>query len=369
MPGAVPFRVGGRGSKQLSKAIEISHGDRGVSEEIAWVFCSGVHPCFAKVISFATTGVMIQPMSPVEGDPHLYQLWEGHLWMEKKDHIHPVQMKQELGGWRIQYSSTLRQLVQSTVKICPQFPPEQTILSPTQRCDLISLEGSEFDDQSSTDLTIVSFLPSPSKPSVCHDAENKDNSILVDDECNENSSTSIPETIGSHEVIILSSPQDYIAQIQPFESIEIIIHDLCNSDRDDDDDDDEISDLTPFQTPISQSPVTTPQLSPAIKISDHGPPRLKKRQSEIVPVVIEFSGEKIAGSRRSQRWKKDEPPPQDKTIPTSKSQSRKKHHEVRTPPLRKIPPRNGGKTKPERDACFGLWTSRYQSAASGSWTI
>jgi hypothetical protein len=91
--GSVPFRVGGRGSKQFSKAIEISHSDRGTNEAISWVFCSGVHPCFAKVISSAMTGVMIQPMSPVEGDSNLYKPWEGHLWMEKKDHIHPVQVK------------------------------------------------------------------------------------------------------------------------------------------------------------------------------------------------------------------------------------------------------------------------------------
>lgn len=88
-----PFRVGGRGSKQLSKALEQSSADR----DLAWVFCTGSHACFAKVISFAMSGIMIQPMSPVEGDPNLYKPWEGHLWLEKRDQIHPVQVRGILG--------------------------------------------------------------------------------------------------------------------------------------------------------------------------------------------------------------------------------------------------------------------------------
>jgi hypothetical protein len=89
-----PFRIGGRGSKQLSKALEKSFVDRG-RDDISWVFCTGSHPCFAKVLSFAMSGIMIQPMSPVEGDLNLYKPWEGHLWLEKRDQIHPVQVMME----------------------------------------------------------------------------------------------------------------------------------------------------------------------------------------------------------------------------------------------------------------------------------
>jgi hypothetical protein len=87
-----PFRIGGRGSKQLSKALEQSSVDRG-RDEISWVFSAGRHPCFAKVLSFAMSGIMIQPMSPVEGDSNLYKLWEGHVWLEKREQIHPVQVR------------------------------------------------------------------------------------------------------------------------------------------------------------------------------------------------------------------------------------------------------------------------------------
>lgn len=89
----IPFRIGGRGSKQLAKAIEKSSVERGDNlNDISWVFSSGNQPCFAKVVSITTSGVMIQPMSPIDGDSDIYQPWEGHLWIEKRENIHPIKV-------------------------------------------------------------------------------------------------------------------------------------------------------------------------------------------------------------------------------------------------------------------------------------
>jgi hypothetical protein len=96
-----PFRVGGRGSKQLSKAIEKSSQERGqagdAQSEPQWAFCLGKHPCFAKILSVKcptqpSKSVIIQPMFSNEQDPHLFTLWEGHLWMAKSDKIYHVKV-------------------------------------------------------------------------------------------------------------------------------------------------------------------------------------------------------------------------------------------------------------------------------------
>ena len=89
-----PFRVCGRGSKQLSKAVEKSNEEKGLTnQEILWVYCSGSYPCYAKVISTSISdNVIIQPLFPVENDLTLYTLSPGHLWMAKKDKIHPIKV-------------------------------------------------------------------------------------------------------------------------------------------------------------------------------------------------------------------------------------------------------------------------------------
>jgi hypothetical protein len=277
-------------------------------------------------------------------------------------------MKQELGGWRVQYTQNLRQLVESTLKICPKFPPDQMTLSPTQRCDLISLEGTEFDDQSSADLTIDS-LPQSHSPSLACDVQSGDSMMVPETKDVEISSEDARLDESFSSPVIVSSSEG-IVQIVSLVEGEISIYDLCTSDRDEDSD--EVAELTPFQTPIFVSSVPTPicdALSPSTKISCHEiGGKFKKRRSNVVPVAIEFSVEKSSRTRRSPRWAKDQSPQQTQVINPPNCQRRKKH-EVRTPPSRKLPPRNGGKTKPEREACFGLWTTRYQCAATGSWTI
>lgn len=97
-----PFRVGGRGSKQLSKALEKSSQERGQAGdthcEPQWAFCLGKNPCFAKILPVnnplhSSKSVIVQPMFSNAQDPHLFTLWEGHLWMAKIDKLHPVKVK------------------------------------------------------------------------------------------------------------------------------------------------------------------------------------------------------------------------------------------------------------------------------------
>lgn len=156
-----PFRVGGRGSKQLSKAIEKSNiekekaGDSPHVEQ-CWVFYTGSHPCFAKIISCATAdenSVIIQPMYPSEVDPSLFVPWNGHLWVATKDKLHPVKMKQEPGGWRVYYNLLLQQVVEkSGINIKNKFCPTKS-----NPWDLVSLD-SDLEEVSSMGSSLFPHL-------------------------------------------------------------------------------------------------------------------------------------------------------------------------------------------------------------------
>lgn len=87
-----PFRPGGRGSKQLSKAIEQS------KQQPQWVMATGSHACFAKIISnlssfeSKTESVFIQPMIQSKHDKSLLVLWEGNLWASKTNKLEAVKV-------------------------------------------------------------------------------------------------------------------------------------------------------------------------------------------------------------------------------------------------------------------------------------
>ena len=110
-----PFRPGGRGSKQLSKALQ-ENGES--SAEISWVLCTGKSQTyFAKVISVPTENagnVLLQPLHQSPHDPTLLKCWEGHLWLAKKEKLHPVQMQQEPGGWRVIETPTLKKKMEKS---------------------------------------------------------------------------------------------------------------------------------------------------------------------------------------------------------------------------------------------------------------
>lgn len=92
-----PFRTGGRGSKQLSKAIENSAGEKqnqyGVTGDM-WVLHTGDPIYFAKVVSFAQdpSSVLIQKMQPSHIDPALLVPWEGHLMIAKIETLQSIQV-------------------------------------------------------------------------------------------------------------------------------------------------------------------------------------------------------------------------------------------------------------------------------------
>ena len=101
-----PFRLGGRGSKQVSKAIEQIEQDKEKEKEdgicssddtstLEWVFCTGKSPCFAKVKSVSSDDIesyLIQPMIKSPHDPNLLLLWEGHLWLAKRERMIPIKV-------------------------------------------------------------------------------------------------------------------------------------------------------------------------------------------------------------------------------------------------------------------------------------
>ncbi len=85
-----PFRPGGRGSKQLSKAIEQTK-----SVNSAWVLCSQP-PCFARVMSTMSStqssNIMIQPLRASPHNSALLVPWDGHLLIAKSEHLHKIQV-------------------------------------------------------------------------------------------------------------------------------------------------------------------------------------------------------------------------------------------------------------------------------------
>ena len=85
-----PFRPGGRGSKQLVAIENSKEKSSPMSEEQAWVFCSGKPPYYAKVISVpseASDSVMLQPLHQSPHDKCLLLPWDGHLWLAKREKL------------------------------------------------------------------------------------------------------------------------------------------------------------------------------------------------------------------------------------------------------------------------------------------
>ena len=97
-----PFRTGGRGSKQLSKAIEYSSVEKdaqsGISSDM-WVLHAGDPIYFAKVVSATTqdaSSVLVQKMQPSHIDPALLVPWDGHLVVAKIESLQPIQVSHSL---------------------------------------------------------------------------------------------------------------------------------------------------------------------------------------------------------------------------------------------------------------------------------
>ena len=77
-----PFRAGGRGSKQLSKAVELTQAqsiEKGEDSSFLWVIYVGRHAFFGKFISRSANTCLIQQMLPGSDDKKILFLREGHL--------------------------------------------------------------------------------------------------------------------------------------------------------------------------------------------------------------------------------------------------------------------------------------------------
>lgn len=95
-----PFRTGGRGSKQLSKAIENSSAEKssaGLPQEAepVWLMHTGKPIYFAKYVSTNCQdpgSVLVQKMQPSHIDPALLVPWEGHLCIEKNERLRRIEV-------------------------------------------------------------------------------------------------------------------------------------------------------------------------------------------------------------------------------------------------------------------------------------
>eukprot|EP01034_Spumella_vulgaris_P030039 gene30039-37189_t len=103
-------KLAGRGAKQVSKALEqqkslqnsppIQFG--GESNLIScngaeFVMCYGTNPCFAKVVTSASSqdmdsgkSILVTPMIISPSDSRLLVPWQNNLWMAKRELIRPV---------------------------------------------------------------------------------------------------------------------------------------------------------------------------------------------------------------------------------------------------------------------------------------
>lgn len=95
-----PFRTGGRGSKQLSKAIEHSTAEKtssGTPQELEpiWVIHTRNPIYFAKYVSTNfqdPNSVLVQKMQPSHIDQALLVPWDGHLCIVKSEHLQRIEV-------------------------------------------------------------------------------------------------------------------------------------------------------------------------------------------------------------------------------------------------------------------------------------
>jgi len=174
-----PFRIGGRGSRQLAKALEEAKKqlvEPQNQQESQWVICMANPPCFAKAIIplQESSSVLIQPLLPSPHDPALLTLWDGHIWLAKTDKLHSIQMKQEPGGWRIIETPKVlkfKEMLRAKGGIFSMPMTLNTAVAIQQQTgkvdwDMVSLESSDFDDASSADSILFPMLGKDLKSSV-----------------------------------------------------------------------------------------------------------------------------------------------------------------------------------------------------------
>lgn len=157
-----PFSLGGRGSRQLSKALEEcrkNSREHSPAAEDIWVLCTNNPICVAKYIApsqDSTSTVLIQPMKSSSYDIGLLIPCDGQLILAKRENIQSIQMIQEPGGWRIADTPRIRRLIQMlsvrgiNFSIPVKLGNGQQLINGNDKenWDMVSLESSDFDEGS-----------------------------------------------------------------------------------------------------------------------------------------------------------------------------------------------------------------------------
>lgn len=157
-----PFSLGGRGSRQLSKALEEcrkNSRDHSPASDDVWVLCTNNPICVAKYIApsqDSTSTILIQPMKSSSYDSGLLIPCDGQLILAKRENIQSIQMIQEPGGWRITDTPRIRRLIQMlsvrgiNFNIPIKLGNGQQLIhgNDKENWDMVSLESSDFDEGS-----------------------------------------------------------------------------------------------------------------------------------------------------------------------------------------------------------------------------
>jgi hypothetical protein len=297
-------------------------------------------------------------------------------------------MKQEFGGWRVLYTTELRQIVDSTLKFSHKttlFPPPELPRDTVQHGDLISLEESEFDTQSLN--SSVSLLISP--PLI-------ENSILSTPSHSSSgelkSGSSSPRPPEVERVVIDLVDVDSLPKIPPLFSYANLEGSEAQTIEDREEKEEEAKQEQEEEEEEGMMTPTPAVLygSPAITLCDESPLGSTSVESE---TQSSLQSNPWKSKKRSRRRAEDVPvislgiafdassefpiPPTVSRV-TRSSQSKR---ETRLPSRSKNNPRpvscgpSSSRRTPrqtnyrQRDDFFGSWPTRNQSAASGTWSL
>lgn len=285
-------------------------------------------------------------------------------------------MKQELGGWRVIFTASLREMVDSTLKhsrksnLSPldlSQPPLDTI----QHCDLISLEEFEFETQSSTSNAPLLIEPLPTE---------KDSVIVT---AAASSKNDLPTPDPS------SSPEEDRTVINIVENDS---HSGEHSSLDVSHHESELHAIEEKQDEGMMSPIPTGiHGSPAITLYEESPcsatlgeceplsspeanpwksHKRSRRRAQDVPAIslgIAFDATESKPSSATSRQKRSSPQRKDKTKKTTRLPLRNQNQPKPVSPSTRRTLRQTSYR--QRDDFFGSWPTRQQSAASGTWRL
>jgi hypothetical protein len=284
-------------------------------------------------------------------------------------------MKQELGGWRVVYTPSLRQMVDSTLKISRKplpAPPAEIPLNTIQNCDLISLEESEFDTQSldsnvplvvpplqnSTLSTLQSHLPSAEsdendssfrsrEENVVIDLVEVDSPVPVQSFSDVNRNESEPQTIEEKEDEGMMTPIPSGIYGSPAIT-------LC--------------DESPSSVTLGESETQSSHKAKPWKSNK----RSRRRAQDVPAISLGIAFDDSSDTRTSpitSRAKRSSQPKNQITKKTTTHSSKNKNQPRSVSSSSRRTLRQTNSSYRQRDEFFGSWPTRHQSASSGTWRL